>query len=114
MNSIKGVCRRCAVFGAVVASVSVSYAQNQPQFTGVTATVENAILLYWASNPNDIYEIDYADQLNGNADGTTAWAPLYTGYPSHGSNTFIADAGNYDTQPQVPHPKYLPMRFYRL
>jgi len=95
-----------AVSGAILAN-----GQNTFQFTGVKATVESAIQLYWASNPNEVYEVDYADQLAGNADGTTAWLPLITEYPSHGTNTFIADAGNYDITPAIPHPKLAPMRF---
>ena len=91
-----------------------SFGQDALQFTGVKATAENAILLYWASNPNEVYEVDYADQLNGNYDGTTAWSPLYTDYPSQGTNTFIADAGNYGSTPEIPHPRLSPMRFYRV
>lgn len=91
----------------------VAHAQNALQLTAVKPTVEKAILLYWASNTNEVYEIDCADQLNGNDDGTTAWTPLYTDYASHGTNTFIADDGNYDATPAIPHPKSLPMRFYR-
>jgi hypothetical protein len=111
----KGVFRNTIpIVAAIAALASVANAQNAIQFTGTKATVENAILLYWASNTNEVYEVDYADQLNGNYDGTTVWMPLYTGYPSHGTNSFIADAGNYDSDPQVAHPKYSPMRFYRI
>jgi hypothetical protein len=70
--------------------------------------------LYWATNPNEVYEVDYADQLAGNPDGTTSWQALYTDYGSHGTNTFIADAGNYDLDPAILHPKNSPMRFYRV
>src|ERR1035437_3317174 len=114
MSTIKGAFRSFAVFTTLAASLlSVAYAQNALQFTGVKATVENAILLYWASNTNEVYEIDYADQLAGNPDGTTVWTPLYTEYPSHGTNSFVADCGNYDMAPNLPHPKNSPMRFYR-
>jgi hypothetical protein len=114
MSTIKGAFRSFAVFTTLAASLlSVAYAQNALQFTGVKATVENAILLYWASNTNEVYEIDYADQLAGNPDGTTVWTPLYTEYPSHGTNSFVADCGNYDMAPNIPHPKNSPMRFYR-
>lgn len=89
-------------------------AQTNLNFNNVTATSEGAILLSWNSTTNEVYEIDYADALNTNADGTTTWLPLYTDYPSHGTNTFIADAGNYDISPEIPHPKLSPMRFYRI
>ena len=112
MKTIKGAFRSFGVITAISASLSgVVNAQNALQFTGVKATVENAILLYWASNTNEVYEIDYADQLNTNYDGTTTWMPLYTDYPSHGTNSFVADCGNYDLIPEILHPKNLPMRF---
>ena len=109
MNTIKAI-----VAALVISLAGVAYAQNAIQFTGAKTTVENAIQLYWASNTNEVYEIDYADQLNTNYDGTTTWMPLYTDYPSHGTNTFIADAGNYDLTPEIVHPKLSPMRFYRV
>jgi len=95
-------------------SVGLANAQNTLQFTSVNATSENAIQLHWASNTNEVYEIDYADQLAGNDDGSTAWNILYDDYPSHGTNTFIADSGNYNNTPTIPHPKLSPMRFYRV
>jgi hypothetical protein len=115
MKTIRRVFQTLALITALaVLLCSVTHAQNAIQFTAARATVENAILLYWASNTNEVYEIDYADQLAGNPDGTTAWQTLYTDYGSHGTNTFIADAGNYDNDPAIPHPKNSPMRFYRL
>src|SRR5438552_2772831 len=116
MKTIKGTLRSLSVLitALTVLSVGVAHAQNTLQFTGVKATVEKAILLYWASNTNEVYEIDYADQLNGNDDGTTAWMRFYTDYPSHGTNTFIADAGNYDITPEIPHPRLSTARFYRI
>jgi hypothetical protein len=102
------------LFGVLLASFGQSFGQNNLQFTGVKATSEKAIQLYWASNTNEVYEVDYADQLAGNSDGSTAWNKLYEDYPSQGTNTFIADAGNYDITPQIPHPKSSPMRFYRI
>lgn len=102
------------VCGMLMASIGQGLCQNALQFTSVRATAEKAIQLYWASNTNEVYEVDYADQLAGNGDGSTAWNKLYEDYPSHGTNTFIADAGNYDITPQIPHPKLSPMRFYRI
>lgn len=104
------------IVGIVVLFVVVinCHAQNTLRFTGVKATSEKAIQLFWASNTNDVYEVDYADQLAGNDDGSTAWNKLYDEYPSHGTNTFIADAGNYEISPEISHPKQSPMRFYRI
>jgi hypothetical protein len=47
-----------------------AHGQNILQFTGVKATSENAILLSWASNSNEVYEIDYADSLIDTNTGT--------------------------------------------
>ena len=58
--------------------------------------------------------IQYADALATNAGGSTTWQTLYDAYPSQGTNTFIGDFGNYYADPIIPHPKYSPMRFYRI
>ena len=98
----------------VWALATTTFAQTDLQFTGVKTTPENAIQLFWASNTNEVYEIDYADQLAGNPDGTTAWNTLYDDYPSQGTNTFIGDFGNYFLAPPTLHPSKTPMRFYRV
>jgi hypothetical protein len=89
-------------------------AQNTPRFISIKLTPENAIQLYWASSSNKVYEVDYADQLAGNSDGSTAWNKLYDDYPSQGTNTFIGDFGNYLVDPSVLNPNQSPMRFYRV
>ncbi len=91
-----------------------TFGQNTLKFTSVNATPEKAIQLHWASNTNEVYEIDETDALNTNADGTTAWNMLYNDYPSQGTNTFWLDTGDYNSVPGIPHPKYEPMRFYRV
>jgi len=88
--------------------------QSNLRFTTVSQTAERAILLNWVSQSNHIYQIQYANALATNANGSTAFQILYDGYPSHGTNTFIGDYGNYDVALTIPHPKYLPMRFYRV
>jgi hypothetical protein len=99
----------------VVLSPSLAHAQNPIIFTSATATPENAILLNWQSNTNEIYEIDEADSLlETNDSGTITWNTLYTDYPSQGTNTFIADCGDYDSVPGIVHPSLSPMRFYRV
>ncbi|MEI9960302.1 MAG: DUF6345 domain-containing protein [Limisphaerales bacterium] len=90
------------------------FCQNTLQFTGINATSEKAFQLHWASKTNEVYEVDYADQLAGNPDGSTAWGKLYDNYPSHGTNTFIGDFGNYFLVPPILHPNKMPMRFYRV
>ena len=79
-------------------------------FTGVKATDEGAIRLSWQSETGAIYRIEYTDSLTEGA----GWVTLYDHYPSHGSNTFWLDTGNYVYEPAILHPKNLPMRFYRI
>jgi hypothetical protein len=83
-------------------------------FNAVSATSEGAIRLSWNSTTNEVYEIDYADQLVDISQGGPNWQRLYAGYPSHGTNTFWLDTGNYNFEPAIPHPKYGTMRFYRI
>ncbi len=101
--------------GALVLALTINvFAQTNLQFTAVAVTDEQAIRLTWASTNGELYEIDEADQLNSNADGTTTWNKLYDNYPSQGTNTFWLDTGNYNLAPQIVHPKYMPTRFYRI
>jgi hypothetical protein len=108
--------QRIIMAGALVLALTTNvFAQNTLQFTGVSATSEKAIQLHWASNTNEIYQIQYANALATNTDSSTAWNVLYDDYPAHqGSNTFWLDTGNYNFSPVVPHPKNSSMRFYRV
>lgn len=103
----------------MVAATSVWFgcaalAQTNLNFNGVSATIEGAIRLSWNSTSNEVYEIDEADALNTNSDGTTAWNILYVNYPSQGTNTFWLDTGNYFADPEIVHPTLSPQRFYRI
>src|SRR6202040_1942347 len=98
----------------LITSLGRCFGQTDCQFTGINATPEQAIQLHWASNTNEYYEIDYADSLVDINNRITTWNELYDDYPSQGTNTFIGDFGNYDATPVIPHPKYEPMRFYRI
>lgn len=102
------------LFGVLLASFSQSFGQTNLQFTAVAATDEHAIRLAWASTNGELYQIQYANALATNTDGSTAFQILYDNYPSQGTNTFWLDTGNYNLAPQVLHPKYMPMRFYRI
>jgi hypothetical protein len=64
------------LFGVLLASFSQSFGQANLQFTAVAQTDEQAIRLTWTSTNSEIYEIDEADALAGNADGTTAWTRI--------------------------------------
>jgi len=83
-------------------------------FNSVTVTSEGAILLSFDSTPNEFYTVQYTDSLIGPNTGTTPWQDLYTYYPSHGTNTFVGDYGHYDLDPSIVHPRFNPMRFYRI
>lgn len=111
MKTIKTLAALC---GVLAITIGQSTAQNTLQFTSVNTTPENAIQLHWASTNGELYQIQYANALATNDDGSTAWQVLYDNYPSHGTNTFVGDFGNYDVAPQITHPKNNVMRFYRI
>ena len=102
--------------GALVLALTTNvFAQTNLQFTGVSTTDEGAIRLSWVSTNHEVYQIQCADALATNADGSTAWQILYDDYPSQGTNTFWLDTGDYILHvPPIVHPKYSPMRFYRI
>src|SRR6266536_5591992 len=90
---------------AVFLLLNFARGQTNLNFTQVKVTPEAAIQLFWNSTTNEFYEIDYADELVDTNTGYITWVPLYTDYPSHGGTTFVADAGNYNFAPEIPHPK---------
>ena len=111
----KGAFRNLGIITALaVLLASTTYAQTSLQFTASHVTDEGAIHLEWASQSNELYQVQYADALNTNYDGTTVWQTLYDNYPSQGTNTMWLDTGNYDEDPIIPHPKNMPLRFYRI
>jgi hypothetical protein len=95
--------------GIMLAFCASTFAQLQ--FTDVHSLPDEGIQLYWASESNTVYRIEYAAEL---VDGGTSWGVLYDDYPSHGTNTFLMDTGNYDQIPWILRPKDEPMRFYRV
>ena len=100
--------------GVIIALIQYAHCQNVIRFIGVTQTDEQAIRLSWTSTNGELYQIQFANALCTNADGTTAWQTLYDQYPSHGTNTFWLDTGNYNLSPSILHPKSQSMRFYRI
>lgn len=111
-------CSLLKAFGLLVAMLAMGlgqcFSQTNLNFNNIGANVEHAIRLSWNSTSNDVYRIEYANELIDTNTGATTWLSLYDDYPSHGTNTFIADAGNYDITPHIPHPKFSPMRYYRV
>lgn len=91
-----------------------AFGLNPLKFTGVNATIEGALQLHWASNPNEYYQIDYADSLADTNTGLTTWKFLYDDYPSQGTNTRWLDTGNYFIDQVAVHPSKSPARFYRI
>ena len=112
MRMINDLFRSFAITALAASLTCVVNAQWQ--LTASYPTDEGAIHLAWSSQPHELYQIQYADQLNTNWDGTTYWQVLYDNYPSHGTNTFWLDTGNYNLAPQVLHPRKLAGRFYRI
>ncbi len=102
------------VLGILAVSLSQGLGQTNLQFIKISQTDEQAIRLTWTSVSNKTYEIDEADQLGSTNGGATVWNQLYTEYPSQGTNTFWLDTGNYAATPPILHPKYMPLRFYRV
>lgn len=98
------------IFAILSASIAQSFSQT-PDLIEASATEEGAITLRWISQTNSIYRIEYADEL---LDSATVWKTLYLNYPSHGTNTFWLDSGNYLEEPIIKHPKDNPARFYRI
>ncbi|HWY30675.1 MAG TPA: hypothetical protein VNX46_07985, partial [Candidatus Acidoferrum sp.] len=111
MKTIKSA---AVVLGILIASIGQSFCQTNLRFTGTSVTREGAIHLAWSSVSNEVYEIDEADSVIDANIGNTTWNPLYNNYPSQGTNTFWLDTGNYNLNPQILHPKNMPMRFYRV
>ncbi len=98
------------IFTVLSAATSQSFGQT-PDLISASATEERAITLRWASRSNAVYRIECADEL---LEQGTAWKILYENYPSHGTNTFWLDTGNYHYVPPILHPKYNATRFYRI
>lgn len=112
-GKMKTVSKYLTLIG-ISAFIAHTSGQTNLNFNGISATVEGAIKLSWNSKSNEIYQIGYATELVDVNLGVTDWKPLYTDYPSHGTNTFVADAGYYDDNPAIVHPKQSPVRFYRV
>ena len=102
------------MLGSALALSLAIPARGQLQLTSITTTEEGAETLAWRSESNAVYRIEYADQLLDISQGGPVWQTLYDQYPSHGTNTFWLDTGNYNTEPPIVHPKYSPQRFYRI
>jgi hypothetical protein len=106
-----------ASIGRLVAAIIISLGLNsnsraqQLQFTDVRVTSGGAIQLYWASDSNAVYNIEFAPELT---DGGTVWKTIYEDYPALGTNTFWTDAGDQNTASVVNHPRDGAMRFYRV
>ena len=107
MKTNKEVIVATAVIFAVVIHL---FGQTPLQFTDIKTTEEGAIRLSWQSKSNTLYSVQYANELSDQTD----WETLTDIYPSHGTNTFFLDTGDYFKTPFVLHPRNLPARFYRI
>jgi hypothetical protein len=97
-----------------ISAAGTVFGQTNIQIIKVVPTFEQAIQLTWTSISNEVYAVDAADQLVDISSGGTVWNRLYDNYPSHGTNTFWLDTGNYNFSPQIVHPKNSATRFYRV
>lgn len=98
------------IFTFFLIATSQGFGQT-PNLISASATEEGAITLRWMSQSNAVYRIECANEL---LEQGTAWKILYNNYPSHGTNTFWLDTGNYHYVPPILHPKYNATRFYRI
>lgn len=101
---------RSLFWAAMFVAFSAS-AQTNLQFVTTGASVERAIHLEWQSRSNAVYRIEYLADLQSS---NNVWKTLYEQYPSHGTNTFLLDTGEYFKDPVVHHPSKMPHRFYRV
>ena len=105
------------IIGAIALTLALTVqmrAQSPLQITAAWVTDEGAIHLEWASQPNYVYQVQYADSLIDTNTGSITWQVLNDNYPSQGATTFWLDTGNYSVTPPIPHPKYTIARFYQI
>ena len=113
MNAMKTTCGNFIqlVGLGLLLSAPLARAQTNLQLTGTTVTVEKSTSLAWQSEPGAIYRIEYTPTL---LNSNNVWTTINEDYPSHGTNTFWLDTGNYFREPAVQHPKNETTRFYRV
>ena len=98
MMQVLGRLTAVTIFGCCLITCN---APAQLQVTDVKLTEEGAIRLSWRSETNTLYRIQYASEI---AD-ETEWQTLTDWYPSHGSNSFALDTGDFFRTPYVLHPR---------
>ncbi|MCI0748023.1 MAG: DUF6345 domain-containing protein [Verrucomicrobia subdivision 3 bacterium] len=101
---------RTFALGATLVAASFTQAAS-PQIISAKTGDEGAIVIKWQSESNAVYRIEFATAL---VHGGTKFRTLYEDYPSHGTNTFWMDNGDYSQEPPIKRPKDNPMRFYRI
>lgn len=92
-------------------AVSDATQAASPQIISAKTGDEGAIIIKWQSESNAVYRIEVATEL---VHGNTQFRTLCQDYPSHGTNTFVMDNGDYSQEPPIKRPKDNPMRFYRI
>ena len=98
-----------SILGAGLLLAFGASAQNIA-LTNTSVNVEGAIHLEWQSETGAVYRVEYSDELSD----SITWRTLYDRYPSHGTNTFWLDTGNYVATPYISHPQKTSSRFYRI
>ena len=99
------------LLGCIFTLAQESNSKAQLKFTSIKPNEETAIKLNWNSQSNTVYRIEFLPDLS---DPNEDWKTLYGDYPSHGTNTFWLDTGDYSRTPYVLHPKFTTNRFYRM
>jgi hypothetical protein len=83
---------------------------QQLQFLSTKASEDGTIQLKWRSEPNRLYRVEYVSSLGA----SNNWQTLDDDILSQGTNTLYVDTGKYWLEPEIPHPKNAPQRFYRV
>jgi len=109
-----GVLTGVAVSAMLLTVARPCLGQTNLNFNAIRSTPEGTIQISWNSTSHETYEIDEADTLTTNAQGTITWNQMDTEYPSQGTNTLWLDCGNYLSVPAILNPKYTTNRFYRI
>ncbi len=111
MKTIQQIGRKLLLGICLTLSLDTNCTAQPLQFTAARVLMDEGVQLYWQSESNAVYRIEYASDLTA---GDAAWSVLYDDYPSHGTNTFWMDTGDYDQVPAIPYFTKAPMRFYRI
>lgn len=95
---------------ALIVGLAAEGAAQTLQFLATKASEDGTIQLKWRSETNRLYRVEFVSTLAVSND----WQILDEDILSQGTNTLYVDTGKYGREPEIPHPKNAPQRFYRV